>query len=574
MTTPDLAAPDLVAPDLAAPDLAAPDPESNEHETFDEIEYLRIHQDVAQAIARGEVASGYAHYVAFGVIEGRALPSPTHEPRNRLLVSHPTPASVPPHETRFAIDSLIVAPAGGLMIVGWINDAHDPIQCIRIAGAGWRVTIDRARFVRVRRHDVEQALDRNGQHPFGFFGFLHFDRMVDGAGPCLVEIWLAGGSSVLLPVTPQVVGDIELRDIALTHLGTASFAGNAAVERVACLDAGFGDELVRFNRAITRRIVATPYVERFGPTGKAPGARSPRGTIVVCLYGRAEYLFLQNCLFAGLPGIEDYEFIYVSNSPEIGETLLREARSSSLVYGLPQTVMILPGNAGFSGANNAAAAIARSGRILAVNPDVFPRDPGWARKHLDVLDNAPAERTRLFGVPLYYDDGSLMHGGMFIDVDIGLSMASGIPRARRLLRVEHYGKGAPADATRFTRSRPVPAISGAFISIDRAWFERLGGFSEDYLFGHYEDADLSLKSIAAGTVPWLHDIRMWHLEGKGSTRLPPHEGGSAVNRWLFSRRWSAMVEAGLKGPSPTYPAPEAFSPGPTTRARIRSTPAR
>ena len=72
-------------------------------------------------------------------------------------------------------------------------------------------------------------------------------------------------------------------------------------------------------------------------------------------------------------------------------------------------------------------------------------------------------------------------------------------------------------------------------------------------------------------MPWLHDIRMWHLEGKGSTRLPPHEGGSAVNRWLFSRRWSAMVEAGLKGPEPKYPAPEAFPPEPATHTRIRST---
>ncbi len=546
--------------------MPAPDPNDTENrEIFDEVEYLRIHQDVAEAIRRGEVDSGYDHYVTFGVIEGRSLPSPTHEPRNRLLTSHVMVGAGPTHETRFSVDSLIVAPGGGLMIVGWINDAHDPVQCVRIAGAGWRITIDRARFVRVRRQDVEQALDSHGQHPFGLFGFLHFDRVVDAYGPCVVEIWLAGGGSVTLPVTPLIVGDIELRNIVLAHLGAASFAGNAQVERIACLDHGFGEELIRFNKTLTRRMVSSPYVERFGPTRK-----TPRGTIVVCLYGRPEFQFLQNCLFAGLPGIEDYEFIYVSNSPEIGETLLREARSSTLLYGLPQSVMILAGNAGFSGANNAAAAIAQSGRILAVNPDVFPRDLDWAKKHSDVLDGAPAERTRLFGVPLYYDDGSLMHGGMFIDADTGLSMAGGTPRGRRVLRVEHFGKGAPGDATRFTRSRPVPAISGAFVSIDRAWFERLGGFSEDYLFGHYEDADLSLKSIAAGTVPWLHDIRMWHLEGKGSTRLPPHEGGSVVNRWLFSRRWSDLIEGGLKGPTPTYPTIDATAPEPRPASRARA----
>ena len=69
---------------------------------------------------------------------------------------------------------------------------------------------------------------------------------------------------------------------------------------------------------------------------------------------------------------------------------------------------------------------------------------------------------------------------------------------------------------RFTAPRPVPAVTGAFMSVDRGWFEKLGGFTEDYVFGHYEDADLCLKSIQAGAVPWIHDIRLWHLEGQGS----------------------------------------------------------
>jgi GT2 family glycosyltransferase len=311
---------------------------------------------------------------------------------------------------------------------------------------------------------------------------------------------------------------------------------------------GVGAELVQFNQSITRRIVAAPYVERFGPQNQ-----SPRGTIIVCLYGKPEFYFVQNCLFSGSPGIDDYEFIYVSNSPEMAETLLREAHSANLIYGLPNSVMILPGNAGFGGANNAAARIARSNRLLIVNPDVFPRDRDWAQKHTDLLDAAAPERTRLFGAPLYYDDGSLMHGGMYFDVDIGLSLATGSPVAQPICRVEHYGKGAPADSGELTQSRPVPAVTGAFISIERWWFEQLGGFTEDFIFGHYEDADLCLKSICKGVAPWLHDIRMWHLEGKGSTRLLQHEGGSMVNRWLFSQNWMSTIQAGLKGPTPSHP---------------------
>jgi len=112
-------------------------------------------------------------------------------------------------------------------------------------------------------------------------------------------------------------------------------------------------------------------------------------------------------------------------------------------------------------------------------------------------------------------------------------------------------RARPASVTRFTRPRPVPAITGAFMSIDRAWFEGLGGFTESYVFGHYEDADLCLKSIVRGTAPWIHDIRLWHLEGQGSHRLPVHEGGSLVNRWLFTTTWSEQALDGLLGPDPT-----------------------
>ncbi|MDQ2802529.1 MAG: hypothetical protein M3Y41_07535, partial [Pseudomonadota bacterium] len=235
--------------------------------------------------------------------------------------------------------------------------------------------------------------------------------------------------------------------------------------------------------------------------------------------------------------------------PELIERLLREARIGALTYGVTQSVVALTGNAGFGAANNLAVSCCRSDRILIVNPDVFPYDADWAAKHTEVVSRS-SERTRLFGVPLYYDDGSLMHGGMYFDTDTGLSVEAARITPRRVARVEHYGKGAPPGTRAFTRTRPVPAVSGAFMSAERSWFEKLGGFSEDYVFGHYEDADLCLKSIDAGALPWLHEIRLWHLEGRGSTRRQLHEGGALVNRWLFSRIWGERIVAELHGPNP------------------------
>ena len=209
-----------------------------------------------------------------------------------------------------------------------------------------------------------------------------------------VELWQAGGYSTAVQVAPTPVEDVELRDTIFAHLAGATYLGNACIETIQQLERGLGAELVRFNLAITRRIVSAPYVEHFGP------AQVRRGTIVVCLYGRPEYFFLQNCLYSGLVGMDEYEFVYVSNSPEMAETLLREAQRANLLYGLPTTLVILSGNAGFGAANNAAARAARSDRLLIVNPDVFPRDPDWARKHCALLETAPPEQSRLFGVPL------------------------------------------------------------------------------------------------------------------------------------------------------------------------------
>ncbi len=518
-------------------------------EIFDEAGYLRLNPDVRRAIELGQVESAYSHYLLYGRSEGRAPPETPLEPRNVMLAARHDAAqtNVFPQETRCGVEALIIAPTGGVMIVGWIDDTSRPLSCIRIMGPNWRIVMDVTRIARVRRTDVEKSMGGR-LHAWGFVGFLHFDQGGEGSGPMRVELWQTGGSSTALQCGPTLVEDVDLRESILTYLAGSTFFGNSVIESMSYLDGGVGADLIRFNESIIRRMVSAPYVERFGPQD-----RPFRGSIVVCLYGKLEFFFLQNCLYSGLAGIEGYEFIYVSNSPEIAEALLREARCASLIYGLTISIVVLPGNAGFGAANNVAARFARSNRLLVVNPDVFPRDRDWAKKHTDVLDSVPAERSRLLGVPLYYDDGSLMHGGMYFEVDVGLSLSGGKPTPARICRTEHYGKGAPAKSLQFNRSRPVPAVTGAFISIDSSWFGQLGGFSEAFIFGHYEDADLCLKSIDRGTAPWIHDIRLWHLEGKGSTRSASHEGGSIVNRWLFSNTWLPMLENGLTGPAPTHP---------------------
>lgn len=506
---------------------------------FSEHEYLAANPDVRVAIESGQFESALHHYVLYGQTEGRATKRAAPSP-----APQPAPVKEEIAGSRFTFENLTVSPGGGLFFAGWIDDAASKL--VRIVfdfQDGSTVFIEEDHIARVRRGDVEAALGAVRAHCYGFWGFLATGFQLS-AQALKVTLYQANGARQTINFNAGAIDDIQLRDTVLSHLAAANHFGNRHLEAIVSMGHWLGAEIIKFNRSISQRICASPYIEAMGRRD-----RKFKGSIVVCLYGKPEYLFLQNALFSGLPGIEDYEFIYVSNSPELAERLVSEARIATAVYGLTQTLVLLSGNAGFGAANNVAARYAHSDRLLIVNPDVFPRDSDWARKHTQVLESQPSERTDLFGVPLYYDDGSLMHGGMHFEVDSLPSVSVDSLSRHDLVRVEHYGKGAPEGTRSFRTARAVPAVTGAFMSVQRGLYERLEGFTEDFVFGHYEDADLCLKALMSGTNTWLHDIGLWHLEGKGSTRLPVHEGGSLVNRWLFTTKWGALIKERLNGPS-------------------------
>jgi GT2 family glycosyltransferase len=522
---------------------------------FDEAAYLKVNPDVAFAIARGDVGSGYLHYLQHGLREGRSVPVSADEPRNHMIPIAPTGmADAQNREIAQFFEAVYMSRDGGVLIVGWIDDSTDPLDYVRLSGYGWRLTVSGDSLGRVRRVDVEQTRGSGMMHPYGYYGFVFGGEPVSAGGPCKVEIALKSGRKTTTACSVWMMGNVELRDQVLSHIHGSHHFGSAHIKAIEGFDRGAGAEILKLNRHITQALVAHPYVERFG----RQDARYD-GSIIVCLYGKAEFMFLQAALYSRMRGIGRYEFIYVSNSPELSETLLREARAAVLIYGIDISVVLLPGNAGFGAANNAAARFARSDRIMIVNPDVFPMDDGFADRHTDLLNSLPSEQSRLFGAALYYDDSSLMHGGMFFELDSAVSLEQGRHKVCELVRVEHYGKGAPPGLTTFTRPRPVPAVTGAFMSCERPWFEKLGGFTEEYVFGHYEDADLCLKSLQEGVPVWIQDLKLWHLEGCGSTRRPVHEGGSLVNRWLFSSTWGENLSPQLLGPNPTHPA---FKAGP------------
>jgi GT2 family glycosyltransferase len=515
---------------------------------------------VSEIALTRETASAFEERIARFLAEVRGgdhrLPDDLTYVMHILKPRSPLVAKAAPRHT---IESVAVAEQGGVFIAGWVNDTGDAIDEVRVDADGWTVSFAGEALARTVRDDVQSALGMTRAHPFGFWGIAVNTSIDTIPNTCACELVMKSGARERHEVPLKALFDqVELRNLALNYVASSKYQGDPLLEAVACLDRSIGKQIISLNTLISRAIASRPYIQRFASAGA-----KRKGSIIVCLYGKAEYLSLQNALFSNRPGIEDYEFVYICNSPELADQLLKDARICSKAYGLDLTVVLLPGNAGFGVANNAAVAAARSDRILIVNPDVFPHDRDWAARHSRVVEQAPADQTRLFGVPLYYDDGTIMHAGMYFDADDSVSVQGSGFKQNLTLRVEHYGKGAPPLAREFLRPRPVPAVTGAFISCDRAWFEKLGGFSDEYVMGHYEDADLCLKSIEGGTAPWLHDIKLWHLEGKGSgTRHAVHEGASTVNRWRFNKRWGSMIVPNMLGQRPNHPLLRNEAPSP------------
>jgi GT2 family glycosyltransferase len=519
-----------------------------EEAPFDEETYLRFNPDVRAALAGGLFASGRDHYERYGKAEGRHFKKLAPTARDRVVaignIDSPRPR---PRNWACSLDQVVISRSGGIFIAGWVNDYLEVLDSIDLYLGEWAISFDGAGLARQRRGDVEAARELPARHPYGFWGFIFAGRKLPG-GPCSAVIRLKTGAEASLLVGAEVVEDDELRSIALMHMERAGYFGQKIFEATSAIAGGNGAQLVAFNKAITKRAVAAPYAERFGAADRAY-----KGSLIVCLYGRTEFMFLQHALFSKQTAMADYEFIYVCNSPELAEPLLNEARQCSLTYGLDQSVIILGANAGFGAANNLAAEYANSSRLLLTNPDVFPREADFLARHSALMESAPAEQTALFGAPLYYDDGSLMHGGMYFEMDTLPRFPGGTMEELSLLRVEHYGKGAPPETTVFLRPRRVPAVSGAFMSLQRGWFEKLGGFSTDYVLGHYEDADLCLKSLAKGQPAWIHNIKLWHMEGKGSAGMAPQNASQTINRWMFTKNWGEMVQQNLLGPAPAHP---------------------
>jgi GT2 family glycosyltransferase len=434
--------------------------------------------------------------------------------------------------------NLALAGKAGILVGGWYRDPAALMRAVEILRPDGR-PFDLLPTARAFPGEVE----RNGQAR-AVTGFACLAPPVEGHVQLLqprFRIALRSGAHQLLVPPVQTVDPVEARAIALRAVPLAH-----ADERV------IADVLSPVIADLHGQVMSRPGEPIDIVLGALPEQR--RVSLVVPLYKVLDFLRFQFASFATDPWIRaNAELIYVLDSPEQASQVEHILAGLHLLYGMPVRLRIMPRNGGYARACNAGAAVARGAVLAMLNSDVIPTGRGW----LEALDNT-LSRVRgcgAVGPKLLFEDGSIQHAGMFFAPDF---------RGRWLNH--HFHKGLPRQYAPARVEREVPAVTGACLVLPAELFREVGGFTEDYVIGDFEDSDLCLKLRAAGrSIHYVPRAELYHFERRSISQSGDYMRGVAClyNGWLHQRRWLDLmaslpsgtdVTAALLAPLPTEDA--------------------
>lgn len=192
------------------------------------------------------------------------------------------------------------------------------------------------------------------------------------------------------------------------------------------------------------------------------------------------------------------DIVVVDNRSERDETRALFARLAD--DGAARTIaMDTPFN--WSLASNLGAAASDAPLVAFVNNDIEMLAAGWDDGLADALADPSVGAV---GARLVYPGRTIQHAGVAFGFGPG--------------GTEHEGRGVSADEPgpyrRYVTSHAVASVTGAFLSVRRADFDRVGGFDAERLMIAHSDVDLCLKLREIGlTILYCPAIEAIHHEG-------------------------------------------------------------
>ncbi|WP_262270808.1 glycosyltransferase [Microvirga yunnanensis] len=483
---------------LLKPDARLPSIERWFHEQAHAAPSLREHV-LREIGARSEAGPAYALELQ--------LRSPL---RPRRLSSSPT---APSAEIVSAL-----ATSAGTLVTGWYRDPVNLFAGIEASGPeGEPLDLTRNLFT----FPVEVAGPTKGSR-LAATGFAVLAPTGAGAVQNLqprFHLRLKSGARHSLVPHPQPADPAEARAMALRAV-PAQHVDQAVLTQV------LRPAIADLHAAVQNRI-GRHTVRRIGVSHQRPKA-----SMIIPLYRNLEFLRFQIAAFASDQWIRAHaELVYVLDSPEQAQEVEHLLGGLHLIYGLPLVLVIMERNGGYARANNVGVSVAQGEVLALVNSDIIPVSPGWLEAMASRLNGR--RRIGAVGPKLLFEDGSIQHAGMYFSQD-----------HRGYWLNQHFHKGMPRDYAPACEERVVPAVTGACLVTTRALFESVGGFTEDYVVGDYEDSDLCLKiTMTERKIAYVPDIELYHLERKSMSLNAEYMRGIAwqYNCALHTERWREVM---------------------------------
>lgn len=422
--------------------------------------------------------------------------------------------------TRLVLDQARQIGPHGVFLIGWALFDADEVRSITFRVPGLPAYELPSGWVADQRHDVWTALRAEGARvdtdALGFSCYVPIG-LADLHG-CTIVVTLMDGALLRMRVDIAPTPDEPLE--LIRRLLTSFPHTHRELRRL--LDRHIGPAIGALwsgRRAITR----APTVLHFGPEPVAPEV-----SIVVPIYGRHDFIEFQLAQFANDPAMRGQQLIYVIDDPSIYDAARIAAIDLFGCYAVPFSLVYGQRNAGFSAATNLGATQAHGAFLLLLNSDVLPRQPLW----LAALVSAHRDRDAgAVGPKLLFEDGSVQHAGMRFHR---------LPVWGDLWVNDHPGKGQPNRTE--TDTVVCHALTGACLLLRTDTFRDVGGLSEDYIIGDFEDSDLCLRLLRAGKRNYLvPSVELTHLERQSQNTIGQTDWRNNLtlyNCWLHHDRWN------------------------------------
>lgn len=458
-----------------------------------------------------------------GSAELNSLRSLLEQSHDRAVERLPTSIPYSDSKCSLFLDQTVPVASEGIFLSGWFygdKGSRNRVAC-HCGDATFAVSDN---WIRHPRKDVTLHLSSLGiQTSDDEHGFTCYVPLKNGNRPYYLSI--TGESTAVrtmhVPVQEKAPGALQ----AVRALLSSFLCGHRELRALMDRQIGPAVQAIWSARAKPWRL---EYMKTYGG-----GPANPAVSVIVPLYGRCDLAEYQMALFVDDKEFQDLDLIYVVDDPAIFEQFRELSSNLYGIYQVPFTIAYCGENQGFAAANNFGAEKARGQHLLLLNSDVMPKRRGWIGELLRIYRSL--DRPGLLGAKLLFEDGSLQHAGMAFRRFAPLG---------GLWVNDHPQKGQSAAGSSGTRESN--AVTGACALIETELYRRLGGFSEDYIIGDFEDSDLCLRALQAGRRNYVAlDVELYHLERQSQEMIGDavwRRNLTAYNCWLHNGRWSDFIE--------------------------------